>query len=117
MNSLKYRGLKGVKLVTSDEHAGLVRAIKETFIGASHQRCIAHLEKNVCDRVRKKNISGAAVGALKIAFQETEPQMVKAGYEKAVSLLAKYDEKGADLLEEAQPYALAYLSFPKEHAR
>lgn len=43
--------------------------------------------------------------------------MVKAGYEKAVSLLAKYDEKGADLLEEAQPYALAYLSFPKEHAR
>ena len=117
LNSLKHRGLKGVKLVTSDEHAGLVRAIKETFIGASHQRCIAHLEKNVCDRVRKKNISGAAVGALKIAFQETEPQMVKAGYEKAVSLLAKYDEKGADLLEEAQPYALAYLSFPKEHAR
>ena len=115
--SLKARGLNGVKLVISDEHAGLIRAIKEIMIGASHQRCIAHLEKNIYSRIKKKNISGATIGALKVAFKETDPQLVEAGYNKAVSLLAKYDEKGADLLEEAKPYALAYLSFPKEHAR
>lgn len=87
------------------------------MIGAVHQRCIAHLEKNVCTRIRKKNISSAAVGALKVAFQETDPSMVKAGYEKAISLLDKYDKKGAELLEQAEPFALAYLSFPKEHSK
>lgn len=117
LESLRQRGLNGVKLVISDEHAGLVKAINEIMIGASHQRCIAHLEKNVCNRIRKKNISSAAIGALKIAFQETEPQLVKAGYEKAISVLEKYDQKGAELLEQAEPFALAYLSFPKEHAR
>lgn len=115
--SLKSRGLQGVKLVTSDEHSGLVRAINETMIGATHQRCIAHLEKNVASRIHKRKISTAAIGALKVAFQETEPALVKAGYKKAVSLLEKHDKKGAELLDQAEPFALAYLSFPREHAR
>lgn len=115
--SIKNRGLNGVKLVVSDEHAGLVRAINEIMIGASHQRCIAHLEKNLSNRIRKKELSGAAIGALKVAFEEENPQLVEAGYNKAISLLEKYDEKGAVLLDKAKPYALAYLSFPKEHAK
>ena len=115
--SLKGRGLSGVKLVISDEHAGLVRAINETLSGASHQRCIAHLEKNIYCRIKKQNISNATIGALKMAFKETDPCLVKAGYQKAVDLLEKNDEKGAKLLEEAEPFALAYLSFPKEHAK
>lgn len=115
--SLKSRGLQGVKLVTSDEHSGLVRAINETMIGATHQRCIAHLEKNVANRIHKKKISTAAIGALKVAFQETKPSLVRAGYRKAISLLEKHDKRGAELLDQAEPFALAYLSFPREHAR
>ena len=36
------RGLSGVKLVTSDAHAGLVAAIGATLPGAAWQRCRTH---------------------------------------------------------------------------
>lgn len=45
--SLKERGLKGVELVTSDEHKGLVAAAERHFQGASHQRCQFHYRRNL----------------------------------------------------------------------
>jgi transposase-like protein len=38
VRSLVARGLDGVRLVISDDHAGLVRAIDEQFLGAAWQR-------------------------------------------------------------------------------
>lgn len=112
---LRRRGMSGIKLVISDDHAGLVRAVREVMIGASWQRCIAHLERNVGDRVRKKGVGVAAVKALKTAFAETEPTLVRAGYRRACELLREHDRTGADLLEAAEPDALTYLDFPREH--
>jgi transposase-like protein len=39
---LTARGLSGVKLVTSEAHAGLVAAINASLPGASWQRCRTH---------------------------------------------------------------------------
>lgn len=44
---LTARGLTGVKLVTSDAHAGLVAAIGATLPGASWQRCRTHYAANL----------------------------------------------------------------------
>jgi len=35
-------GLSGVKLVISNQHSGLVAALRRAFQGASHQRCRVH---------------------------------------------------------------------------
>jgi transposase-like protein len=40
--SLRSRGLTGVKLVISDHHLGLKKAISEVFVGAAWQRCRVH---------------------------------------------------------------------------
>jgi transposase-like protein len=45
--SLKSRGLKGVELVTSDDHPGLEAAIARHFQGASWQRCQVHYARNL----------------------------------------------------------------------
>ncbi len=113
--SLRARGLSGVRLVTSDAHEGLVRAVREALPGAAWQRCIAHLERNVLERCRRKGDGSAAVAALKAAFAEADPALVRAGYRRAVELLAAVDARGAELLEDAAPAALAYLAFPREH--
>jgi Transposase, Mutator family len=42
LRSLTARGLSGVRLVTSDAHAGLLSAIGATLPGASWQRCRTH---------------------------------------------------------------------------
>ena len=45
--SLTARGVSGVKLVTSDAHAGLVAAIGATLPGALWQRCRTHYPTNL----------------------------------------------------------------------
>lgn len=114
--SLRRRGLSGVRLVTSDAHEGLARAVREVLAGASWQRCVAHLERNVRDRCRRRDVGDAAVGALKAALSERDPALARAGYRRACELLAARDPAGARLLEDAEPSALAYLDFPREHA-
>lgn len=113
--SLRARGLSGVRLVVSDAHAGLARAVREVFLGSSWQRCVAHLERGVAERCRRRGDGAAAIAALKAAFSESDPALVRAGYRRACELLRARDGAGADLLEEAEPAALAYLDLPREH--
>jgi putative transposase len=42
LQGLVARGLRGVRLVTSDAHRGLKQAIREVFVGAGWQRCRVH---------------------------------------------------------------------------
>jgi putative transposase len=44
---LKSRGVEDVWLVVSDAHKGLAKAIKESFIGCSWQRCKVHFMRNI----------------------------------------------------------------------
>lgn len=52
---LKARGLQGVALVTSDDHAGLRAAIARHFQGAGWQRCQVHFARNLQGRVGTKH--------------------------------------------------------------
>jgi putative transposase len=51
--SLKERGLTGVKLVVSDAHVGLTKAIRRQLQGCVWQRCRVHFAKNLLQRVPK----------------------------------------------------------------
>ena len=53
--SLTARGLSGVKLVTSDAHAGLVAAIGATLPGAAWQRCRTHYTTNLMAKTPKSS--------------------------------------------------------------
>ena len=71
--ALKERGLKGVELVTSDEHKGLKSAIERHFRGASHQRCQFHYAKNLLGLVSfaKRKELGAGLRAVSRPHQGT----------------------------------------------
>jgi putative transposase len=47
---LKRRGLRGVEVLVSDDHAGLVKAAQRYFQGVLWQRCQVHLGRNVLGR-------------------------------------------------------------------
>ena len=51
---LKKRGLKGVELVISDDHAGLRKAIAEVLPEAAWQRCYVHFLRNALDYLPRK---------------------------------------------------------------
>jgi transposase-like protein len=52
--ALKKRGLNGVELVISDDHAGLRKAIAEVFPEAPWQRCYVHFLRNALDYLPRK---------------------------------------------------------------
>jgi len=52
---LEARGLKGVELVVSDDHAGLVAAIGEVIPEAAWQRCYVHFLRNALDHLPRKH--------------------------------------------------------------
>ncbi len=60
LTHLKSRGLAGVKLVISDQHAGLVAAITRSFQGAGHQRCRVHFARNLLAMVPKNQMDMVA---------------------------------------------------------
>lgn len=53
-NSLKKRGLRGVRLITSDAHCGIQKAILSEFPGCNWQRCQTHFSRNVLEACPNK---------------------------------------------------------------
>jgi len=43
---LRQRGLRGVQLVVSDDHAGLKKAVREMLPNAAWQRCYVYFLRN-----------------------------------------------------------------------
>jgi putative transposase len=52
--ALKQRGLRGVELAVSDDHAGLKQAIVEILPEAAWQRCYVHFLRNALDYLPRK---------------------------------------------------------------
>ena len=52
--ALKQRGLSGVELVVSDDHAGLRSAVREVLPEAAWQRCYVHFLRNALDHLPRK---------------------------------------------------------------
>jgi putative transposase len=51
---LRARGLSGVRLVISDQHAGLVAALRRCLQGVAHQRCRVHFARNLLALIPKR---------------------------------------------------------------
>jgi putative transposase len=79
ISCLKERGLGGVKLVISDAHAGLTKAIGRQLQGSVWQRCRVHFARNLLQCVPKAH-QGMVTAALRSVFaQETAEEIDSAG--------------------------------------
>jgi putative transposase len=52
--ALRHRGLHGVELAITDDHAGLRKALQEVFPQAAWQRCYVHFLRNALDYLPRK---------------------------------------------------------------
>jgi len=116
LGRVKARGVTGVQLVTSDAHEGLRRAIEETFQGAAWQRCAVHLMRD-CARAASgsRQLQRRVSRIVAPVFRLKEEGAVRAAYHLAIEMLESCCPKAAEILELAEPDALAYLDFPPAH--
>ena len=107
------RGLTGVKLVTSDAHAGLVAAIGATLDGASWQRCRTHYAANLMSITPKTSWPWVKT-ILHSIYDQPDAPSVHAQFDRAISALEAKLPAVADHLETARADILAFTAFPKE---
>ncbi|GAB2752538.1 IS256 family transposase [Nocardioides pakistanensis] len=110
---LTARGLTGVKLVTSDAHAGLVSAIGATLPGAAWQRCRTHYAANLMSATPKSSW-GWVKALLHSIYDQPDAEAVHAQFDRVVDALAEKLPAVAAHLEEARADILAFTAFPKE---
>jgi len=114
--ALKERGLRGVDLVTSDDHAGLRSAIARCFQGASWQRCQVHVSRNLLSTVSQRRRRELADDLRGIFAASTRTQATAAA-QAAADRWRPTHSALATRLEEDLEDALTCLSFPAEHRR
>lgn len=68
LQSLMARGLHGVELITSDDHAGLKQARTACFPGVPWQRCQFHLQQNAASYVPRQELKAPVAADLRAVF-------------------------------------------------
>lgn len=114
LGSLVERGLAGVRLVISDAHAGLIKAIRRCFQGASWQRCRVHAMRNLLAAANHRHRQVIAA-LIRTIFVQPDTPTATAQLRAVVDQLRPYAPAVADRLEKMETDLLAYTAFPQAH--
>ena len=116
IRSLVERGLAGVRLVISDDHRGLVKAVHEQLLGAAWQRCRVHCTRNAQDLVPRSARSMVAT-VIRSIFEQPDEAQARAQLRRVVDGLHERFPAVAELLIGAEPDLLVHFTFPDSHRR
>ncbi|MEW9125244.1 MAG: IS256 family transposase [Thermotaleaceae bacterium] len=112
---LKSRGLQSPKLVISDAHLGLQKAIQRDFIGTSWQRCSVHFKRNIIGKLPKKDSTEIRT-MIKRVFEAVTVDDIRRFKNELMNQFgdeAKY-AKALETLDEGFEDAIQYLNFPEK---
>jgi transposase-like protein len=117
LSSLTERGLCGVRLVVSDDHEGLKKALNSVLPSVPRQRCQFHLQQNAGHYVPRVSMRKEVAAAIKAVFNAPDRP-------EADRLLGKLCERYRDTAprlatwaERNIPEGLTVLSMPQSHRR
>ena len=107
------RGLAGVRLVTSDAHAGLREATTANLPGATWQRCRTHYAVNLM-AVTPKAMWPAVKAMLHSVYDQPDHDAVHAQFDRLLDYVADKLPAVHYHLDAARADLLAFTTFPKE---
>ena len=122
LRSLTRRGLRGVKLVVSDAHEGLKAAVARV-LHASWQRCRVQLPPfGRCLRPMRNVLAHAGKQGRRVvstfiatAFAQDDADKARTQWRCVADQLRPKVPRLAQLMDDAEPDVLAYMSFPAAH--
>jgi len=117
IGGLKKRGLREVRLFTSDNHSGIRHAIRKHFPGSSWQRCQWHFLQNAKDKVPKR-YQEQVQEELKDVWSSHSWAQAKGRLEEMAERWAGEFSQFSDFLsEEGWATLTVYNVCPKEHRK
>ena len=115
-SSLKDRGLKNVDLVTSDDHKGLVNAIRRHFQGTSWQRCQTHFSRNMLDHTPKA-LQPEVKEELRRLYESVDLESARKVRDQIIKTYESKAPKATALLDEAFDDITAVLALPLKYRK
>ena len=112
LESLKKRGLGGVQLITSDDHAGLRAARLAVFGGIPWQRCQFHLQQNAQAYVPHKEMQTEVADDIRTIFNAPDRITADAYLARTVLKYEKSASRLSDWMAANLPEGLMVFSFP-----
>lgn len=117
LQSLLDRGMHGVKLVVSDDHAGLNAARQATLPGVPRQRCQFHLLQNAMAYVPKQNMKSQVAQAMRRVFNADDRDEADRHLAEVVEQYRDTAPRLAAWLEDNAPEGLTVFAFPSAHRK
>ena len=111
---LKTRGLRGLELITSDQHSGLIRAVRHHFQGVTWQRCQTHFMKNIMD-ASPKAMKAEIKSRVRTIFDAPDPQVARQCLQDTLEAFQSRAPKAMETLERGFDDAIAVSVYPKEY--
>jgi transposase-like protein len=117
LEGLVKRGLHGVQLIVSDDHAGMEAARKAVFTGVLWQRCQFHLQQNAQAYVPRVGMRREVAEDIRTIFNAPDRDTAEIYLKKLVVKYADIAPKLADWMEVNVPEGFTAFAFPKAHQR
>jgi transposase-like protein len=117
LSTLQKRGLHGVQLLISDDHAGLGAARTAVFPAVPWQRCQFHLQKNAQAYVPRLDQRAEVAQTIRSVFDCPDRASAEARLKAVVAAQATSAPKLAAWMEENLPQGLTTFAFPAAHRR
>jgi transposase-like protein len=117
LSNLQERGLHGVELIVSDDHAGLKAAREARFSGVPWQRCQFHLQQNAAQFVPRLALRTEVAADIRAVFDAPDRTEADRRLKLAVQKYQKTAPKLASWLEQNIPEGLTVFNLPTSHRR
>ena len=115
LQGLSSRGMRGLRLIISDNHSGLRKARMAVFPSLPWQRCQFHLCQNAQSYAPKKSMRAEIAEVMREIFQSPTLEMAIEMKRKAIEKYEKRAPEFSRWLEENIDESLTVYHFPKDH--
>jgi putative transposase len=115
LQSLQARGMRGLRLIISDDHAGMRNARRAVFPSVPWQRCQFHLAQNAQAYAPKKSMRLEIADVMREIFNSPTLELAREMKRQAVEKYRKKAPEFARWLEDNIEEGLTVFQFPKEH--
>jgi putative transposase len=114
---LQQRGLSGVLLLVSDDHAGLKAAREARFPGVPWQRCQFHLQQNAGHYVPRIEMRREVAADLRAIFESRDRLEAERKLRQVIDKYATKAPKLSAWLEANVAESFTVFAFPETHRR
>ena len=115
LQGLKDRGLRGVKLVTSDDHSGLGAARRSVLGSIPWQRCQFHLQQNAGSYVPKQSMRIEVAADIRAMFNAPDRRTAERYLQTAIQKYAISAPRLSAWMEDNLSEGFTVFDFPIEH--